>query len=205
MINKNYKPKFITFEGVEGCGKSTQSKMLYEYLVSQNIKVILTREVGGTKEAESIRDILLHSTDLLPMSELMLVMAARYEHIHKVIIPALKNGIWVVCDRFIDSTVAYQGQDKNIGAEMVYEMHMQIHGLLPDITFFIDLRPDIALKRTIGRSDNNKFEDKGLDFHYKVYNEFLMLANKFKDRIVKIEAMNITKESVHDRIISLIS
>lgn len=111
--------KFITFEGGEGSGKSTQSKMLYDYLESKNVNVLLTREVGGTLEAEKIRDILLHS-HLLPMTELMLVMAARFEHMSKIIIPALKQGIWVICDRFIDSTAAYQGINSDIGIDKIF-------------------------------------------------------------------------------------
>ncbi|CAF0735824.1 unnamed protein product [Didymodactylos carnosus] len=100
--------KFITFEGGEGSGKSTQSNMLYQYLLSRNILVDLTREVGGTLSAEKMREVLIYQ-DLLPMSELLQIMAARYEHVHKRIIPKLNAGTWVICDRFIDSTACYQG------------------------------------------------------------------------------------------------
>jgi dTMP kinase len=202
-IDKGYKAKFITFEGGEGSGKSTQSKMLYEYLLSKHIKVIHTREVGGTVEAEKIRQLLLYS-ELLPMSELMLVMAARYEHVNKVILPALNNDIWVICDRFVDSTACYQRQQPFIGINKVYELHQEIitDGIMPDITFFLDIPPELALERTIGREDNNKFEDKKLEFHQKIYNEFQTIAQRFMNRIVRIQVENLDKAQVHTKIVS---
>ena len=106
------KAKFISFEGLEGCGKSTQCKMLYDYLLLKNIKVILTREIGGVDSAEAIREIVVNK-ELLPISELMLVMAARHEHIQKLIIPKLQDGTSVICDRFVDSTACYQGITRN--------------------------------------------------------------------------------------------
>lgn len=194
---------FITFEGGEGSGKSTQSKMLYEYLKGKKVEVILTREVGGTPEAEKIRNVLLHS-DLLPIAEVMLVMAARLEHINKVILPALNKGIWVICDRFIDSTAAYQGQNSEVGVEKVYEMHKSIIGkIMPDITFFIDLQPMIALKRARTRGDNNKFEDKDFQFHESVYKEFQNISKKFKDRVITIKSLEYSAEEIHNKIISL--
>ena len=161
------KPQFITFEGGEGCGKSTQSKLLYEYLLSKNIPAIHTREIGGTVEAEKIRHLIIYS-ELKPMSELMLVMAARYEHINKVIIPSLLEGKWVICDRFIDSTACYQSHDSGLNIEDIYELHetlmtytpkdlgsigkskLDVHkfstkGIMPDVTFFMDVPPSIGL------------------------------------------------------------
>ena len=131
------KAKFISFEGGEGCGKSTQCKMLYDYLQSCNIKVVLTREIGGTDSAEAIRDIVVNR-ELLPMSELMLVMAARYEHIQKLILPKLQEGYIVICDRFVDSTACYQGIDQGIGIEKVYMLYRELMlNLMPDVTFFM--------------------------------------------------------------------
>lgn len=203
--NLKNKPLFITFEGVEGCGKSTQSRMLYEYFLSRNINAILTREIGGTKDAESIRNLVLHS-DLLPISELMLVMAARYEHIHKLIIPKLQENHIVICDRFIDSTACYQGICMEIGVDKVYRLHEDLlFGLMPDITFFIDIPPKIGLARTIDREGNNKFEDKEFAFHEKVYNGFQMITKQFQDRIVKIDAVNLSKEELHQRILVSLS
>ena len=193
-----FKGKFITFEGVEGCGKSTQSRLLHQYLLSQNIPVDLTREVGGTEVAEKMRDILVHE-DLLPMSELLQIMAARSEHMHKRIIPKLNDGIWVICDRFIDSTACYQGQNKNIGADLVYNLHTSlISSIMPDITFFINVKPDIALARALARGNNNKFENMDMRFHNKISQGFLDLSEKFSDRIVKIDALTLSVEEIHN-------
>lgn len=196
------KGKFITFEGVEGCGKSTQSNMLYQYLLSQNIPVDLTREVGGTISAEKMRDILVNQ-DLLPMSELLQIMAARYEHIHKKIIPKLNSGISVICDRFVDSTACYQGQD--IGIDLVYDLHKSlISDVMPDITFFIDIDPNIALPRALVRGNNNKFESKNIEFHQKVYDGFQYISAKFPNRIVKINASTLSVQEIHDIIVAML-
>lgn len=198
MINN---PKFITFEGGEGSGKTTQSKMLYEYLISKGIKAIHTREVGGTPEAERIRDILVNS-ELYPMSELMLVMAARYEHVNKVIIPALEKGMWVICDRFVDSTVCYQAEECFL-ADQSYQLHpYNSCKILPDITFFMDISPDISLLRALNRKNANKFENKDIEFHKKIYQRFHHIAAMCKNRIVTIECKDLTKEEIHQKIIS---
>ena len=205
-------PQFITFEGGEGCGKSTQSKLLYEYLLSKNIPAIHTREIGGTVEAEKIRHLIIYSK-LEPMSELMLIMAARYEHISKVIIPALLEGKWVICDRFIDSTACYQSGATGLSIQEIYELHetlmvyksdefgsnrspdLETHkfsskGIIPDITFFIDIPPSLGLSRATERGDANKFEKKSLDFHNKVYEKFKTVAAMHSERIVTIDAEN---------------
>lgn len=193
--------KFITFEGGEGSGKSTQSKMLYDHLNDKNVKVLLTREVGGTSEAEKIRDILLHS-HLLPMTEIMLVMAARFEHLNKIIIPALKQGTWVICDRFVDSTAAYQGMNSDIGIDRIFAMHDEIlGGLLPDTTFFIDLAPTVALTRAKSRGDNNKFEDKDIKFHNSVHEGFIEISKKFKNRVIRVKAEDLTTAEIHKKIL----
>lgn len=197
------KGKFITFEGGEGCGKSTQSNMLYQYLLSQNISADLTREVGGTISAEKMRDILVNQ-DLLPMSELLQIMAARYEHVHKRIIPKLDCGISVICDRFVDSTACYQGQDI-IGIDLVYDLHKSlISDVMPDITFFIDIDPNIALSRALVRGNNNKFESKNIEFHQKVYDGFQYISAKFPNRIVKINASTLSVQKIHDIIVAML-
>lgn len=206
------KPQFITFEGGEGCGKSTQSKLLYEYLLSKNIPAIHTREIGGTVEAEKIRHLIIYS-ELKPMSELMLIMAARCEHINKVIIPALLEGKWVICDRFVDSTACYQSGVTGLNIQEIYELHETLmvyepdefnsanypkletykfsyKGIMPDMTFFIDIPPSIGLGRANERGDANKFENKGLDFHNKVYEKFKTVAAMHSERIVTIAAEN---------------
>lgn len=193
--------KFISFEGGEGCGKSTQCMMLRNYLLSQGVEVILTREPGGTPEAEKIRDILLHS-ELLPITELMLVMAARYEHLNKIIIPALNNNVWVICDRFVDSTAVYQGQYLGM-VDKVYELHKELMlNKMPDITFMINTSVSIALSRARIRGGNNKFEDRAIGFHTTIHNKFLEISKQFKNRIINITTRKLSKEEVHDKIIS---
>jgi dTMP kinase len=212
------KPQFITFEGGEGCGKSTQSKLLYEYLLSKNIKAIHTREIGGTVEAEQIRHLIIYS-ELKPMSELLLVMAARFEHINKVIIPALLDGTWVICDRFVDSTACYQSGESGLTMLDIYELHESLmkykldsstiepdpafelqkfssKGILPDITFFMDVPPSIGLNRATERGDANKFESKKLDFHSQVYERFKTAAALHEDRIISIDAAGKTIEEI---------
>lgn len=123
--NRVKRGRFITLEGVDGSGKSTQCRMLKEYCISRNIPVMSTREPGGTEIAEEMRSILVHR-DLLPMSELLQVMAARYDHIVKKILPTIEAGYTVICDRFIDSTACYQGLEIDGGMDLVYSLHQQL-------------------------------------------------------------------------------
>lgn len=211
------KPKFITFEGGEGSGKSTQSKMLYEFLLSKRIKAIHTREVGGTIEAEKIRHILIYS-ELLPMSELLLVMAARYEHLSKVIIPSMLDGSWVICDRFVDSTACYQSGESGLTIEDIFELHHRLmnissggeaknswfKAIMPDFTFFMDVPPEIGLKRVATRGDANKFEDKDMAFHSKIYERFKSIAAMHGDRVVSVNCMNREAEEIHELVIGRI-
>lgn len=193
---------FITFEGGEGSGKSTQSKMLYEYLLSRDINVIWTREIGGTPEGEQIRDLIMRE-ELLDMSSLLLIMAARFEHVNNLIKPALTNGTWVICDRFIDSSLAYQGEA--IGEEKILKLYCDLFGdFMPDKTFFIDLEPSIGLKRAILRGESNKFDLKNIEFHNKVYNKFKSLATSFPERITTIDGTK-NVEEIHHEIISRIN
>ena len=202
--------KFITFEGGEGSGKSTQSRKLYEYLVLKSIKVIHTREVGGTKEAEEIRNLLIHQ-HLYHVSELMLVMAARYEHINKLIVPALRDGYTVICDRFVDSTACYQAGD-NLTIEDIFDLHNKLmrasddhRVVMPDVTFFMDLEPQIGIKRSFQTGDVNKFEDKNMNFHQAVYERFKLIASMYIDRIKVINCRNKEIENIHQEVLSLIN
>jgi dTMP kinase len=208
MLNFS-KPQFITFEGGEGSGKSTQSKMLHEYLISKRIKAIHTREIGGTIEAEKIRNILIYS-ELYAMSELMLVMAARYEHINKVIIPALLDNVWVICDRYIDSTACYQADESGLSMDEIYELHNYLMnkkgnrmvGIIPDVTFFMDITPEIGLQRVANRGAANKFEDKDINFHNKVYENFQHISKLYQDRIIKIDCAELTIEEIHKNLLN---
>ncbi len=204
-------PLFISFEGCDGSGKSTQSRMLYEYLVSQNIAVIHTREIGGTILAEKIRDLVVYE-DFESMSQLMMVMAARYEHINKIIIPALLEGKWVICDRFVDSTACYQSGDSGLDIDEIYALHeklmkvsysnemldknhseIDIHdydkkGIMPDVTFFIDIPPEMSQRRAdLRQEERNNFDSKPLAFYKQIYDRFKILCKKFQERIVVIE------------------
>lgn len=227
LSSKYSTPQFITFEGGEGSGKSTQSKLLHEYLLENDIRSIHTREIGGTVEAEKIRNLLLHSK-LFPISELMLVMAARYEHINKIIIPALLDGKWVICDRFIDSTACYQSSESGLGMDDIYSLHNNLmkaftiasgqnnlenqivkddfkqKAIMPNLTFFMDIPPQIALKRAIDRGDLNKFEDKNIAFHNRIYNSFKEIALKHKGRFISIKSIDRSVDEIHRDIISYI-
>ena len=209
------KPKFITFEGGEGSGKSTQSKMLYEFLLSKRIKAIHTREVGGTIEAEKIRHLLVYS-ELLPMSELLLVMAARYEHLSKVIIPSMRDGSWVICDRFVDSTASYQSGESRLTIEDIFELHHNLMGagteneyygskaIMPDLTFFMDIPPEIGLERVAIRGDANKFEAKNMAFHRNIYERFKYISAMHTDRVVSINCLNKAVDEIHKLVIDKI-
>lgn len=190
--------KFITFEGGEGSGKTTQSKLLHQYLLSQNINTIWTREIGGTPESERIRDLIMQE-NLTDFAELLMIFAARFQHVTNVILPALKSGKYVICDRFIDSSLAYS----SIMTEHVLSLHNSIFGnLMPDITFFIDIDPEIGLKRAISRGDANKFEMKDLSFHKKVQSNYKILNTKFPNRIIAING-NDDVHAIHHKIVDL--
>lgn len=199
--NRVKRRTFITFEGIEGVGKSTQCQMLSEYLKSQNIPVVLTREIGGSVAAEEMRKILVHM-ELPPMSELLQVMSARYDHIVKKILPAIEVGYTVICDRFIDSTACYQGAALDEGMELVYSLHHNLMPpLMPDITFFIDIEPKIAIERVKARnSSKNKFDLKSLEFYKQCRNCFKTLADKYPRRIKTINAMELSVSGVHELI-----
>jgi len=191
------KGKFITFEGGEGSGKTTQSKLLVEYLLMQNIDAIWTREIGGSDIAEQIRTIILHNK-MDSMTELLLVMSARYDHVNNVILPALKNGITVVCDRFIDSTLCYQGEV--LGIQKVMDLHKEIFGdLMPDVTFFIDVPVYEGLRRAGIRGDNNKFEEASIEIHEKLRKNFNQLVDIFPNRITRVDGM-LTPENLFKEI-----
>ncbi len=187
---------FITFEGIEGSGKSTQSKKLYEFLCSKNLQVILTREPGGTIAGEKIREILLDEKieKLDAKTELLLNFAARIEHVEKLIKPALREGKIVICDRFFDSTFAYQGAAFGIDFTEIEQIkNFAIGDFAPDITFLIDAPVETTFERIKARSDNNRYEKLGFDFHQKVRDGFLQLAQK-NSRIKIIDGENSPEE-----------
>lgn len=172
---------FISFEGIEGSGKSTQSKMLYQLLLAKNYDAILTREPGGVLAAEKIREILLDEkiAKLEAISEIFLNFAARNEHVSKLIKPSLAMGKKVISDRFFDSTIAYQGYGFGADLSVIDQAKkLTLGDFAPDITFLIDVPVEIAFSRIEGRSTNNRYEKLGLDFHQKTREGFLQIAKK---------------------------
>lgn len=184
---------FITLEGGEGSGKTTVAKALIADFESRGYEVIYTREPGGNPIAESIREVILDkkNTDMDVRTEALLYAAARRQHLIDVIEPALKAGKIVICDRFIDSSIAYQGYARNIGPELVAEINdFAIAGKRPDLTLLLNIRPEVGLER-INKDKNreiNRLDLEKLDFHHAVYHGYQALAIQNPQRIVVINA-----------------
>ncbi len=179
---------FITFEGIDGCGKSTQIQCLTDYLKEKDIDFLLLREPGGTIIGENIRNILLDkkNTGMTDMTELLLFEAARAQIVAEVIIPAVESGKVVICDRFFDSTAAYQGYAKNMGSQVVDMLNkLATGGFEPDITFLLDISVEDALSRRTARGEEDRIEKLGIEFQKKVREGYLELL-KSNPRIVKI-------------------
>lgn len=180
--------KFITFEGCEGAGKSAQIRYLAEYLDQKGIKYITTREPGGTPEAEKIRSLILDPhAEMSGECEVMLYAAARADHLKNKIIPALESGINVICDRYIDSSYAYQAYARGLGFETVQKANFLAEARMPDVTVFLDLPPEQAFVRKGGADKDDRMEMEGLAFHRRVYEGYLALCDRFPQRIVRIE------------------
>jgi dTMP kinase len=186
------KTMFLTVEGVEGVGKSTNIETIRDFLSSQNIDYILTREPGGTVVAEQIRELLLavnENDPLCELSELLLVFAARAQHLEKVIKPALTQGKWVICDRFTDATYAYQGGGRGLNRSTISELESLVQGeLRPDLTIILDLDPRIGLRRVSARGELDRFELEKLEFFDKVRQTYLDIAAADPQRYVVIDA-----------------
>ena len=216
MLNKlifqstKSKGLFITFEGGEGVGKTTQINLLKSYLLNINYKVVCSREPGGTIEGEQVRKLLVsgYSKTWDPMSEALMFNASRRQHINKIIFPSLDKGNIVLCDRFIDSTIVYQGYAGSIEQSILKDLHKKFcYNLYPDLTFFLDLEASLGLKRTRKRSDykeENRFENFGLDYHNKISKGFNNLANNNKERIITIDASQ-SIEQISKNIINFIN
>lgn len=183
---------FITFEGGEGSGKTTQSELLYNNLKQKGLNVTRTREPGGTILAESIREILLkgEKDKMSSLTELYLFAAARRDHIDNVIAPSLKNNEIVICDRFIDSTTAYQGYAGNIDLNLINSINnFTIGSIIPNITYIFDIDPNIGLKRSINTtSEEIRFEEKDIGYHKKIRSGFLEIAKNNFDRCIVVDA-----------------
>ena len=184
---------FITFEGGEGSGKTTIANMIQKTLAQEGYHVVLTREPGGVEIAEKIRDI-IHDVKYINMdrkTEALLYAASRRQHLVEKVIPALENDAIVICDRFVDSSMVYQGIARGIGIDEVYQMNLfATENILPKRTIFFDIQPEDGLKRVYENKDRevNRLDLENIDFHRKVYQGYLSLCDKFPNRIVKIDA-----------------
>lgn len=183
--------KFVTFEGIEGCGKSTQTNLLAKNLRERGHTVLLTREPGGPPIGEAIRTILLNPdfTEMSPMTELLLYVAARHQHIEELIKPALAEGKIVLSDRYADSSFAYQGAARRLKTETLKEIHRTAGAdFKPHLTFLFDLPPETGLKRVAARGSMDRFEKEQLHFHQKVREGYLDIAKKEPARVKIIPA-----------------
>jgi dTMP kinase len=201
---------FVVFEGIEGCGKTTQIKRLGSYLGSRKLPYTVTREPGGTPVGEEIRKIFLHSDNkdnITPLTELLLVTASRVQHIHQIIKPALNEKKIVLCDRFSDATVAYQGYAGGVPLSVIYRCHeLFLDSIKPDLTILLDCPVDVGLGRSRSRNraegkqrEEGRFEEKALKFHEKVRQGYLDIAGKEPGRFRIIDSEQ-SVESIHEEV-----
>jgi len=191
------KSLFISFEGIEGTGKTIQSRLLFEYLIKKGYEVILTEEPGGTHIGLKIRDLLLsiENRDMTPLTELLLYNASRAQHIKEVILPALKKGTVIIADRFTDSTLAYQGYGRGIDFRIINVLeNIVTEGLRPDITFLLDLDVETGLIRNKGVNKTDRLELEDVEFHKRVKDGYLRIAAKDTERIKLIDASENVEE-----------
>lgn len=198
MINK--KGHLIVLEGPDGSGKSTQIKKLDEYLNEKNINYLITREPGGTKVGEKVREIILHE----PMSgeaEVYLYAACRAELVSKKIIPALKQGLLVISDRFLFSSLAYQGFGREFGIEKIYEINkLALGNVLPDLTIFLDLPPSKSIERKKKQKELDRLEEESISFHNRVYDGYKEAIKLFPEKVLSIDA-NLSEDLIFNKII----
>ena len=213
-----HRGKFITFEGLDGCGKSTQLEKLASVLRARGLAVVMTREPGGTPTAEKIRQLLLDTktSTLAPMAELALMFASRAQHILEVIAPALSAGKVVLCDRFTDSTEAYQGGGRKLGSEPVLQLHRILCGnLQPDLTILMDSDAARSVARARRRNqereekdgitapDENRFEQESRAFFGRVHQAYLAIAEREPERVVIADARG-TPDETHRKIVEVV-
>lgn len=206
---------FITFEGLDGCGKSTQLERLAHKLRSDGLSVVATREPGGTATGDKIRQLLLdtRTADLDPLAELTLMFASRVQHINEVVLPALAKGSIVLCDRFTDSSEAYQGGGRKLGSKVVLDLHHVLCGdLKPDLTILMDSNVDASVERARRRNqgrtgdagDESRFERENRTFFIRVRSAYLEIAKREPQRVVVVDARG-TPDQTHARIVQIVS
>jgi dTMP kinase len=178
---------FVTFEGLDGSGKSTQAELLQARLEADGEHVVATREPGGTELGERIRELVLHGGHVTPWAEALLYAASRAQHVEEVIRPALDRGASVICDRYVDSSVAYQGVARGLGLERVLDLNLTaVGGLMPDRTFLLVLDPTAVSARVAG--DHDRLERESDAFHARAGEGYRELADRFPERIVALDA-----------------
>jgi dTMP kinase len=178
---------FVSFEGLDGSGKTTQLRLLADRLRAEGETVVVTREPGGTELGEAIRDLVLHGGDVAPWAEAALYAASRAQHVEEVIRPALERGATVLCDRYLDSSVAYQGVARGLGLDRVLELNLAaVGGLLPDVTFLLQVDTPVAESRRTGHRDRLEREDDS--FHGRAAEGYAELAARFPERVVVLDA-----------------
>lgn len=183
---------FITFEGGECSGKTTVINALTKKLEELNIEYIITREPGGIKIAEEIRNIILNvnNTEMTPECEALLYAASRMQHLSQKVIPAINDGKVVICDRFLDSSIAYQGVARGLGIDTVLNVNSFALKYMPDLTIFIDVTPEVALKRMCNndrKEKSDRLDKEAIDFHQRVYSGYLEVVKMYPDRVVRVD------------------
>ena len=192
--------KFITLEGIEGSGKSTSLETITDYLDNLNIEFIVTKEPGGGPLGRDLRKILLDKQSVItPEVELLLMMADRKDHIDNLVLPNLQNGVWIISDRYLDSSYAYQGGGRQIDTSKIDLLTKLLNLPLPDLTLLFDLSPEMALERAKNRSEPDRFESEPLAFHTRIRDAYKLLAQQDPDRFVLIDAAK-NLESVQSQV-----
>ncbi len=191
---------FITFEGGECSGKTTIIGEISKLFDSMNIKYITTREPGGIKIAEKIRSIILDidNKEMTPETEALLYAASRMQHLSEKVIPACNDGYIVLCDRFLDSSIAYQGIARGLGVEKVLNINSFALDYLPDLTIFIDVKPEVALKRLVLRDKSDRLDLEDIEFHEKVYNGYQEAIRLYPDRIKVVDGNQSLDDVIKD-------
>lgn len=193
--------KFITFEGIDGAGKSTHIESVRTFLTARGKTVVMTREPGGTELGEAIRALFL-GRSMSPHSEALLVFAARREHLERVVWPALERGDWVLCDRFTDATFAYQGGGRELGFDRIAALANWVHpDFTPDLTLLFDLTPDAAHERVAHRGTLDRIESEASEFHNRVRQAYLKRAQDEPERI-KVLSSEQSKDTVRARVLA---